>query len=263
MILDKLKITITASKSKIQFTTDNIGKGTFWNRFITIEGEEAFHIGNICETCSYFFERLAGANKSVNPEEVVNSLHNGLSNLDDAVVKNLEKLFPDGKYLILLQQIVPNLISPSQQGDYFCEEQIELWGIDGFWGLPHFPKTEYYRLLTKTIKETVGLFEFIIPIFPHSWLDKEQIQEYETLLSENVLPTAVSVSTLDDKGPAHWIGDKHITSHWCLSHYLIDGHHKVYSAAKNNKALTLISFIAIEKGVSTEEQVDELIKILE
>jgi hypothetical protein len=52
------------------------------------------------------------------------------------------------------------------------------------------------------------------------------------------------------------------TSHWCLAHYLIDGHHKVYAAAQENKPLTLISFLAVDQGVSSEEEIDELVSVL-
>lgn len=68
------------------------------------------------------------------------------------------------------------------------------------------------------------------------------------------MPTAVRISILDVKSPVDWEGDKVITSHWCLVHYLIDGHHKAYAAAKNGKPLTLVSFLAVNQGVSSEEK---------
>jgi hypothetical protein len=38
-----------------------------------------------------------------------------------------------------------SLVIPMQKGDYFAHEQLEHRGPDGFWGLPHFPETQYYR----------------------------------------------------------------------------------------------------------------------
>jgi hypothetical protein len=35
----------------------------------------------------------------------------------------------------MLLTINPRLISPSDPGDYFAEEQVATWGIDAFWGL--------------------------------------------------------------------------------------------------------------------------------
>ena len=139
---------------------------------------------------------------------------------------------------------------------------MALWGIDGFWGMPHFPKTEYYRLRTMVMNGDRGLFEFLIPMFPQSWLDSKRLTEYDTAYSNNEMPTAVSISILDVKSPADGEDDKVISSHWCLAHYIIDGHHKVFAAANSGKPLTLVSFLAINQGVSSEEEITELLSSL-
>ena len=72
----------------------------------------------------------------------------------------------------------------------------------------------------------------------------------------------VTLSVLDIKSPAVWEGDKDITSHWCLAHYLIDGHHKAYTAAISDKPLTLVSFLSMNQGISSEDEIVELIGIL-
>jgi hypothetical protein len=46
-----------------------------------------------------------------------------------------------------------------------------------------------------------------------------------------------------------------VTEHWCLSHYLLDGHRKVYAAAELGMPVSILSFLASEKGVSSREQV--------
>lgn len=88
------------------------------------------------------------------------------------------------------------------------------------------------------------------------------MEEYATAYNRNEMPTAVSISVLDVKSPADWDEEKDITSHWCLAHYLIDGHHKVYAAAKDGKPLTLISFINVGHGVSSEEEIIDLLRVI-
>jgi len=99
-------------------------------------------------------------------------------------------------------------------------------------------------------------------MFPHNWLDQKRLAEYAVSYSKDVMPTAVSISVFDVKQPATGKSDEQITSHWCLAHYLIDGHHKVYSAVQENKPLTLVSFLAVDQGVSSEEEINELLAAL-
>jgi len=262
MLLDTSDLEISGSTSIIGFTTEGGGNWEVWDRYLTIEGKKAFHVGNMCGTCSFFFERLEGANKSVNAEAVVESLNNGVRYLDPSIVQELALIIPDGKYKLLLQDVRPRLVKPGEEADYFTDEQVALWGVDEFWGMPHFPKTEYYRLGTQLMKEGRGLFEFLVPMFPSNWLGQKRLAEYEAAYNNNEKPSAVSISILDVKSPADWDEEKDITSHWCLAHYLVDGHHKVYAAAKNGKPLTLVSFLAVSQGVSSEAEITELMRVL-
>ena len=77
-----------------------------------------------------------------------------------------------------------------------------------------------------------ALYEFIIPTFPQNWLKQEPVTSYVSRLRAGEAPTAVALSVLDVKQPATSKDDTAITSHWCLGHYLLDGHHKVFAASK-------------------------------
>jgi hypothetical protein len=76
--------------------------------------------------------------------------------------------------------------------------------------------------------------------------------------------TAVAVSVLDVKGPADWVGEEPSgpLEHWCLTHYLLDGHHKLHAAHLSGRPLRLLTFVALSQGVSTKEQVDEVLRLL-
>ena len=259
--LDVRQLTIIGSSSPLSFVTEGGGYWEKWNRYLAIDGKKAFHIGNICGTCEFFFERLEGANRSIDPKEVAAALNGGLKHLGETLDK-LKAIIPDGEYAVVLKRITPQLVKPSESADYFTHEQVELWGIDSFWDLPHTPKTEYYRLKTKTLASKRALFEFLVPTFPHSWLDSDRVEEYSKALARGEEPTAVAISVLDVKGPADWEGEKEVEEHWVLANYLVDGHHKVYAAAKDIRPLTLISFVATDKGISSKEHIAETLDAL-
>jgi hypothetical protein len=252
----------TATESRIGFETEGGGNWKVWDRFITLDGKKAYHIGNICETCSFFFERLPGANDKISPTQLSSRFRGGLTEIDDDMLSTATAALPAGKYNVLLLQCVPRLVLPSTKGDYFAEEQVALWGVDGFWGLPHYTKTEYYRADLVKMGNGRGLFEFVVPMFPHNYLNAQTVGEYKAALMEGVVPTALAVSVLDVKQPANWDGEPEITKHWCLSHYLLDGHHKVFAACELGKPISILSFIAAEKGISNPKQISEAIQAL-
>ena len=48
-----------------------------------------------------------------------------------------------------------------------------------------------------------------------------------------------------------------MTEHWCLAHYVLDGHHKVLAAAEGGATVGLLSFLAVEQGISRIHEVNE------
>lgn len=208
------------------------------------------------------FERMEGADRSVNYKKIINDLNEGVKGLDEDILAAIEEIIPDGKYIVLLKKVIPNLVVPGSDDDYFSNEQVALWGIDPFDGKPHSPKTEYYRLATSRLKNDVGYYEFLIPTFSNDGLNRERVEEYRESIKDGSEPTMISLSVLDVKEPAVWNGEENpeITSHYCLAHYLVDGHHKAYAAALEGKPLTMISFLATEQGISSAEDVEAILE---
>lgn len=252
------KIKIEKSKSIISFDYKGNGSAKVWDRFLMIENKPAYHIGNVCGTCGFFFERLEGANKSFSIDEIRNELQKGLSDFDSETIEKFKLILPKGDYFCAILEINPYKVSLGEKSDYFANEQVETWGIDGFWNLPHYPKIEYYRSLTKNISETERLFEFIVPMFPENQLEKKTTDFYKEQIADNQKPTAVSISVLDVKEPAYIDEGEEFYAHWCLSHYLIDGHHKVFASSLLNEPITLLSFLAVNESVADREQIERL-----
>jgi hypothetical protein len=261
-LIEMADVTGTHSSSRIGFATEGNENWPVWDRFITVDGKKAHYIGNVCGTCEFLFERLEGANTKISPETISNQCRDGISSLNTPVLNAVTALLPAGEYKALLLSCEPRLIVPSRAGDYFFEEQLELWGLDSFWGVPHYTKNEYYRTEILRMPEHAGLFEFIVPMFPRRYLDPQTIQSYEPVFSHKSLPTALAVSVLDVKQPADWEGHPEIREHWCLAHYLLDGHHKMSAAAALGQPISLLSFLAVKQGVSSLEQIDRLFSVL-
>jgi hypothetical protein len=232
LVLDTSFITVANSDSIIGF--EKVGEGAWpvWDRYLTIEGKRAYHIGNVCETCDFFFERLEGANRSVSPSDLSNIFKEGLQNLDGLLVTQASKILPISNYRVSLLKITPRRVKLGTQNDYFASEQVELWGVDEFSNLPHYPKIEYYRGHSLPMGQGKQLFEFVIPMFPESWLRQDEVREYTERLMVEKQPTTLALSVLDVKQPAVWDGDPAITQHYCLAHYLLDGHHKTHAASE-------------------------------
>ena len=257
-----IRISVKDSSSILAFERTGNEHWKVWDRFLKVEGKPAYHIGNVCDTCSFFFERLDGANQSISPSEVSGNLREGLKDFDDSLIDKIKPIFPKGDYIVSLLEVNPDKVSLGSESDYFSNEQIKLWGVDGFWNLPHHPKIEYYRSLVKDFGEKRKLFEFIVPMYPENWLKAEEIDSYKARIKAGQKPTALSISVLDVKQPATWDGELDATEHWCLAHYLLDGHHKMFAASVENRPVTMLSFLAIKESVATEENIGTLLDIL-
>lgn len=262
-VLDKTRIRIDQSNTILGFATTGDDNWKVWDRFITVEGKPAYHIGNICGTCSFFFERLGGANQKVSPTKVAAYLKEGLTSISDDLLNQIKLIIPVGDYVVSLLQVSPWQVSLGTQTDYFSNEQVDLWGKDGFWGMPQNPRVNYYRSLTASFGKDKGLFEFIIPMYPNNWLNEQTVTAYEERIVKGEKPTAISLSILDVKQPANWEDEQVMTEHWCLAHYLIDGHHKTAAAWKVNKPITILSFLAIKHSLATEENISTLFDVIE
>lgn len=261
-IIEQSKVSVSTSGSVVDFATTGGGAWPEWDRYLTVNGQQAYHLGNICGTCSFLFERMSGANAGIEVGELTAALAEGVSSLSPTLVDTLAQLMPRSEYRVALLRIVPELVQLGGAADYFAVEQIENeGGVDPFSGLPHDPKVTYYRVKERSSAKvgagaaTGGVaFDFVVPMFPETFLDGDRISHYEALIRSGLAPTAVSVALLDVKGPAI-TG----TDHWCMAHYLLDGHHKVAAAARIGQEISLIAFIAVDRGISSPDQVESML----
>ena len=262
LLLDTARIKVETSESVVGFEQPAHDGSAGWSRYLTLEGEKAYFIGGACDTCAFLFERMGGANRNVSPGETADLLRSGLRNVQDALAADFDKVVPKGHYRVGLLEMAPTLVTPGTEHDYFAHEQTELWGTDAFWDLPYNPKTEYYRTPSIPLGGCRQLFEFVVPMFPKSWLSEKTLKAYRDRLSAGDKPTALAVSILDVRGPTIREEGPDICEHWCLTHYLLDGHHKTYAASLAGTEITLLSFLSTYESVATEENVDRVLEVL-
>ena len=44
-------------------------------------------------------------------------------------------------------------------------------------------------------------------------------------------------------------------AHWGLSHFLLDGHHKMHAAAESGQSIQLLSLLSLDGSLATTDQV--------
>lgn len=224
-------------------------------RLLFVDDAPAFELSFWCGTCPFTFRRLEGANSTLSRPELEAWLTDGLDDLDDRVIAALEPILAKGTYVPLLLSIEPRLVSPMQPGDYFAEEQITTWGVSTFWGLPEYPQTPYYRTFETAVNPDAHLYEFVVPMVPPSWNDRTKVADHTARLRESAAPTAVAVSTLDVCAPAVDEDSTDYHQHWGLTHFLLDGHHKMQAAADVARPLRLLSLLSVDASLALPDQV--------
>ncbi|MGW6054385.1 hypothetical protein [Streptomyces sp. NPDC055189] len=245
---------VPAAGARLRFGTEwQESGGGPRRRLLMVDDEPAFELSFYCGTCPFLFRRLETARTKVSLEGVQERLAGALDDPDDGqVLDAFGVLLPEGEYLPLLLRVEPRLVVPGQEGDYFSGEQVTTWGIDQFWGLPEYPHTPYYRTFETAVDSDAHLYEFVVPMVPPTWNERERVEEYVALMRRGTVPTAVAISTLDVCEPAAGMPDDHY-QHWGLTHFLLDGHHKLEAAATAGRPVHILSLLALGDSLAGAE----------
>ncbi len=261
-IEDKTELKVSNNNSRITFQTSGGGTWKVWDRFISIDNEKMYHIGNICGTCEFFFiKQEKSLEVNFNQQILIDSLNSGKFDFSEKNLKELGKIIPNGNYLVLKTIIKPEIVTKESDNNYFLKEQRETWR-DEFDEESLKPESEfnnYYReqlvdfgKLKLDHKE--AFFNFFIPLCSTDKLDKSRINFYKENITNGNYPFAISIGVLDVKTSEEYpeLNGVEIKpefgTHWCLANYIIDGHHKIKAASELKKEIGLISFISIDES---------------
>lgn len=251
MVGEPRRLGVPGSEARLGFETELHELGSApRRRLLVLDEKPAFELSSWCGTCQFLFRRLEGANETLSLEGMRDRLADPLSGLEDDILDAFGSLLPEGDYLPLLLSVEPRLVIPGKEGDYFSGEQVATWGFDQFWGLPEHPRTPYYRTFETVVDDNAHLYEFVVPMVPPSWNERERVAEYADRMGLGSVPTAVAVSTLDLCQPAIAVEPADEYAHWGLTHFLLDGHHKLEAAASVGRPVRLLSLLALGEGLA-------------
>lgn len=203
---------------------------TFSPRQLVLRGEPVVELAVWCGTCPAVFNRLAEPHST--DLRLANELLNvGLQAIDDEVLRVYGNVLPESSYTVLLMEVTPHLVMPGGDCDYFSHEQLDTWGHDNPGTTTEDAGTPYYRTFEAPVTPDRHLYESVAPMVPPSWNERSRVDTYSGADRDGRQPTAVAYSLLDALQPAMDDGEDYY-EHLVLSHFLMDGHHKIEAAAK-------------------------------
>ena len=224
-------------------------------RVLFVDGKPGFELSFWCGTCPFLFQREPLVSTTYSLEQMNDGLAAGLDDLDEEVITTYDALLRQGRYLPMLLSVAPRLVAPGGREDYFSHEQVQTWGVDGASGLPEYPATFYYRTFETPVRDEGHLYEFVVPLQPPIRNDREQVEFYRARLAESSTPTALAMSILDVCTPVEAEPGRDWYEHWCLTHFLLDGHHKMQAAADTGASLRLLSLLAVDVCLAGPEEI--------
>lgn len=270
-ILEERPLRVESSSPVVAFT-EGEKKGWRGERYLTIDGRPAYTLTYWCGTCGYFFERAGDAGRVGSIDTLRGRTATGLEAIDDEIVQPYTTLIQSGDYIVVLREIHPRLITPGSPEDYFTTEQMALMDAERYPSgyFPYDPRLPYYRGSrlkgrlrgrSSRVFWSTGLFEFVIPMVPDDRLSTDTVAAYRQSLTRGQRPTAIALSCLDIELPHNQAYNSELQSHWCWGHFLLDGHHKMFAAALEQRPITLLSFVALESGLSSPDDVRRMLAI--
>lgn len=176
-------------------------------RYLTLHDRRAFEIGNGCDTSAFWFTRRGGANTNGLVRKVSETLRAGLTDVRSPAAEAFSRVLPDDTYRSVLLHVEPELVHPLSD--------------------------------TRTSRSARDCSSSSFRcIHRHGWATRRSLTTGLASPAHRHPPPS-RATVLDIKQPAVWYGEPDITTHWCLAHYLLDGHHKLYAAQPTNRNAVL------------------------
>lgn len=201
---------------------------------------------------------------------LISELNNGGFTFNTESVDKLSNLIPNGKYLVLETEIIPELVTLNSGNNYFANEQKAAWYHEDF-NTDEKSTTQFNNYFRENLVDFGKLkdshknafFNFFIPLYPTEELNVRRVDHYASEIQNGKKPIIISLGVLDVKTSFTYPEingvevEPEFGTHWCLANYIIDGHHKLMAAAITKQPITLITFISKDESWKC---IDEMVK---
>ena len=100
------------------------------------------------------------------------------------------------------------------------------------------------------------LFEFVVPMVPPSWNNPGTVSQYAQRRGQPA-PACLTVSILDICQPAVAAdsASEPGLAHWCLAHFLLDGHHKMQASSQTGQPVRLVALLSIDHSLAQRNDI--------
>jgi hypothetical protein len=208
---------------------------------------ELHKIGYDCDTCGGMFEQVGDYKTPLTPEEISRRFSEPMLALDRDVVDSIKVLLPAGSYNVGLLRILPSVhqtLGRTTQDALPDVREYQFIGRKLTIERPHL-----YKLLTENEQgEDVKIncfdwrphfeSEVILPHRDLASIDWKRVHEYERI--DNDSHTALVLSLGEARG-----GECTLAR---LTHFLLDGHHKLWAAVERQRPIQLLSFFNMSES---------------
>ena len=176
----------------------------------------------------------------MSPEDISQELRIGLKEINADIVSSFAGLLETDEYVVNLLQFIPEFKDPN-----LTEKQKRAYDyITGDYGKV---LTEFFMGRRWDFDENGSIGEIVLPLTSTKKLDQKTVMFYKEKLRNGHIPTAVAYSYVESRHPAAF-GSGKLPDFGCLTHFMLDGHHKMFAAAELKKPISLLSFLSKKRS---------------
>jgi hypothetical protein len=239
-------LTVDNPSAIVGFERNTDGRSSS-NDYLTISGRRVIDLGFDCPSCTRLFERVDPLTLPMSPHDFSTALRDGMTELDGEILDVVRSVVPSGQYTAALLPIRPRLVLPGAADDYFANEYRRSTNRD------KNPGMVYYRGRSTSLagrEHWQAFHELCVPLYPPEDCARSTVEMYRSMLASGGRPTALAISIIDGVALSHWSGpfEPNPPSQLILTHYLLDGHHKVFAAHLEHREIQLLSLVLWGKG---------------
>lgn len=245
------KLVVNTSQSRLKFDFDD----KKWCFYLYLDDQPIYNLGSWCQTCAFVLNYVA--KQSVQPLEL-RAITQGLANGSlefTTIINSFKPVLPEaeGHYIAATLELIPILVNKTNKESYFTNDLPLAWGMyqEDYWKLDDDQSivNPYYKGDFWEYSEKGKAFEFIMPLYPTHNLNEERVSFYENQLQQGIQPIVVSIGMEQAKYSMVWPevegqeAEPQYPYHYALMNFVLDGHHKLMAAYRQQKPIKLISFL--------------------